>query len=65
MLQENRAQINLKNAVSHELTRIFTNKPNGYCKEEIHLIGLTTIFYKPLNRFVFIRVNSWKKPVLG
>jgi hypothetical protein len=57
--------MNLKNVVNHELTRIFTNKPNLYRKIKIHPIGLPTLFYNILILFVFIRVNSWQKPVSG
>ena len=56
---------NLKNSVGHELTRIFTNKPGLYVKTKIHQFGLPLFIYKILISFVFIRVNSWQKPVLG
>jgi hypothetical protein len=52
-----------KTLVGHELARIFTNKPDRYGKTKNHLFGSPRYLYKILIPFVFIRVNSWQKPV--
>ena len=44
----NLSAINLKNAISHELTRIFTNKTGSYDKTIPHLLGIVIIGYKDL-----------------